>query len=251
MLLGLLVYHALEKRWLCPIRKAQSQMTTQSEQPAAIGWSSKVTTLVWIVSAAVLITFWTVWEQHAGAVALLIQKDVDRVLGGFEIPTTWFLALPSVFVLALWPLVNSWFNSAAGSRWKPQHKLIVGMLLAALCFCILAFALWLQSRPGASGQISGAWIAAAFVPLALAELLVPTTGFAIVSRLSPVQIGSAMMGVWFLNDALAGFMAGQLGAASYDVGMMVLMQVCVALCAFGALTLWAMRRVFDRALNQV
>jgi hypothetical protein len=70
------------------------------------------------------------YEQIGNTVALWTDVGVDRALGGFVIPMTWFQALNPLLVISMTPLLLlHWRRSAdQGRETSPARKMAIGAL---------------------------------------------------------------------------------------------------------------------------
>jgi len=235
MMIGLVFYLYKKNAWLRPKRLSRTE-TEATAVDSAAGFSVRHRALVWLLAAGLCIAFWVVYNQHSGLQALMIFGDVDRTLMGFEIPATWFQSLTSFFSFFLAPLLAAMLlkRAQAGRAVLPHQQLMVGFLFAAL-YCLLSLgAIW-ERDASAIAQASALWIVCAFLVLTIAELLIAPTGFTIASRLSPPRLAALLMGIWFLNDAVAGLVAGRVGALAYVIGDAALMTALAVFCVACAL----------------
>jgi proton-dependent oligopeptide transporter, POT family len=172
----------------------------------------------WRAIAAILILFvpvalfWGTYEQGGNTIVLWADANTDRVVGflGFEIPTTWFLALNPFMIFAFTPFVVAlWTRQAArGSEPSTITKMALGCFGVALSYLILAVAAW---RAGPD-RASWLWLFSYFVVVTIGELYLSPVGLSFVTKIAPARILSMMMGVWLATSFVGGFLAGWLGS---------------------------------------
>jgi POT family proton-dependent oligopeptide transporter len=129
------------------------------------------------------------------------------------------------FVVALWGR-----QAKKGTEPSTVAKMAIGCFLCALSYIVLAGAAFLT---GPTGHASWLWLAAYFVILTTGELYLSPIGLALVARVSPAQIVSMMMGVWFITSFAGNLLQGYLGSfwSSMDKTNFFLMIAAVAFVA--------------------
>ena len=64
--------------------------------------------------------FWAGFEQAGSSLSLYTDKYIDRTIGGFEIPTSWFQSVNPLFIVTLTPLFTMFWVSPIGKKlYKP------------------------------------------------------------------------------------------------------------------------------------
>ncbi len=63
---------------------------------------------------------------------------------------------------------------------------------------------------GTDQKINMMWLFSMYTVHTLGELCLSPIGLSMVARLSPVRLGSLLMGVWFMSNAMSNDMAGML-----------------------------------------
>ena len=155
------------------------------------------------------IVFWAGFEQAGGTFNLFAQENTDRVVGGFEIPTTWFQNINPIAIVTLAPLFSIlWFKLAA-KKMNPRTpvKFAMAMFMGAIAFFIMTQA---QNSADAGVLVSPMWLVVVYVLLTIGELMLSPIGLSMVTKLSPGSITSIMMGVWMASFALGNYLAATL-----------------------------------------
>ena len=153
--------------------------------------------------------FWAGFEQAGGTFNLFAQENTDRVVGGFEIPTTWFQNINPIAIVTLAPLFSIlWFKLAA-KKMNPRTpvKFAMAMFMGAIAFFIMTQA---QNSADAGVLVSPMWLVVVYVLLTIGELMLSPIGLSMVTKLSPGSITSIMMGVWMASLALGNYLAATL-----------------------------------------
>jgi len=154
-----------------------------------------------------VIAFWTGFEQAGGTMTLFADTKTERELLGITIPASLFQSInPSVIVL-LAPLFSILWTRMDQSRWALSDvaKQALGMIVLGLGFLVMAEA---QSLADLHGKVGPQWLAIVYVIHTIGELMLSPVGLSMVSRIAPVRLAALLMGVWFLANAAANYLAG-------------------------------------------
>jgi proton-dependent oligopeptide transporter, POT family len=155
------------------------------------------------------IAFWAIFFQIFLVANIFIDRNVDRVVFGHQIPPVAFMSLEPLFIFILSPLF------AMGWRKLHEKKLHIsrglqfalGLIVIACALQVLVFAIHLF--PG--GLINPHWVVLAYLLITIAELMLSPIGLSMVTQLAPPKLVGIMMGVWFLGLGYGGLLAGYLG----------------------------------------
>lgn len=180
--------------------------------------------------------------QLYGAALLFLENRVDRTVGGFTIPSPWFLSLFSgVTILSAPLLARLWLWLHSRNR-EPD---IIGKYALALALA-------------GAGLLIFAWSAAAAVPawglltfgiglIAVSEVMAWTSTYGLVYRLAPSRLTSAAMGGFYAGSfGIGGYLAGWLGQFMERLGADVyFLAIGIASVAFGVVAI-ALRGTLSR-----
>lgn len=155
------------------------------------------------------------YEQTGNTIALWADAGIDRHLGGFVIPMTWFQALNPLLVITLTPLlVAHWTRQARNGReLAAARKMGLGAFGVAVAFAMLAFV-----DAAAAGQASWIWLALFFLVLTTGELFILPTGLGLFARLAPRGHGATTIAAWFFASFGGNLLAGALGTLWSAIG---------------------------------
>lgn len=234
MVLGLVIYLA-GGRWLPPDTGPRPVARTVPT-PALADGELRRRVLVLLAIGLCVVLFRASYEQIGNTVALWTDSSVDRQLGDFTIPLTWFIALNPAVVILLTPLlVAHWTRQArAGRETAPARKMAFGALGLAGCYLLLA-----AVDAGSEGQVAWAWLALFFCLLTAAELFILPVGLGLFARLAPAGHGATTVAAWFFAAFGGNLLAGLLGTlwsglAPYSFFVLI---ACIAATAGGLLWL--------------
>jgi len=178
-----------------------------SSAPVPIAMS--VLKRVQIISALTLamMLFTVGFGQVEGALFLWAQDRTDRILFGFEIPSAWFVGLPSFLVLLLAP-VQLALLPRIRQRWSTPHLVGLGLVAVALAFVVLIPPAFL----GPDHRVSMLWLLSCMTLLVVGELLIGPLGLSLLVRLAPPRFVGVVMGIWYVAGAVGCWLAGEVGA---------------------------------------
>ncbi len=195
-----------------------------------------------------IVLFWAAFEQAGGLMNLYAEKRTDRMLGGFEVPTGWFQSLNPLFIVALAPLFSMlWLRLGRAGRNPPTPlKMTFGLVLTAIGFAAMIGAVFEQD---ATGKASMWWLVIAYLFHTMGELCISPVGLSMITRLAPLRLASLMMGVWFLINFFANWLAGIIGSFAESLGELAIFGgLTAALLLFAAL-LWLLSGTLVRWMH--
>tara|TARA_B100000989_G_C19532968_1_gene471268 strand:- start:4055 stop:5485 length:1431 start_codon:yes stop_codon:yes gene_type:complete len=173
-----------------------------------------------LILIAFSIGFWVLYQQAPMTVNLFTERNVDRHLFGFTIPTVWFQALNPFFIIIATPFMNYLWSSTARSRFviPTSLKFTAGILLMGLGFLVLVWASKLASN---NGFVSGWWVVLSYGLQSVGELALSPIGLSMMTAMAPPRMSGMMVGTWFLasaaSNAIAGVVAKIAGLPSTDI----------------------------------
>ena len=157
-----------------------------------------------------VVVFRIAYEQVGNTLPLWIEH-VDRSVGAFVIPMTWFQSLNPLLVVLLTPLfVARWVRHAReGHELSSIRKMSVGAGGVALAYLLLAaVAAWSGGGVVAQGWI---WLIVFFVVMTAGELYILPIGLGLFGRLAPTGFAATTIALWFLAAFFGNLLAGAFG----------------------------------------
>ena len=186
-----------------------------------------------------VVLFWASFEQAGGLMTLYAAKKTNRFLTAtYEIPAGYFQSVNSIFIILLAPIFAAIWSQLGRSGRNPAApvKMIFGLLLTALGFVCMVGAVYDQR---AHGKASMLWLVGAYFFQTMGELCISPVGLSVVTKLAPLRLASVMMGVWFLINFVANWLAGQVGALAETLGDLTIFGGITGVLVVFALILWA------------
>jgi POT family proton-dependent oligopeptide transporter len=202
-----------------------------------------------IIAALIVVMVTTVFQsviyyQNSDAGLVWIDRHVDLDFLGFHVPVAWFNSIdPAASIVFVPPLFALWrWQAARGKEPGELGKIAVGVWMAAFANLLLVMAALAGER---------ASVLAPFVYdvlLGIAFLYYWPTLLALVSRASPPQIKSTMMGVVMLSLFVANNIVGWVGGLYEKMTPAAFWGLNVAIGVAGGLVLLALGRPLERLL---
>ncbi|RPD38791.1 peptide MFS transporter [Chitinophaga barathri] len=144
-------------------------------------------------------------------IGFLVKGQSSIFLG--EVPASTFQSLNSIFVVVFAPVFAAlWLKLG---RYEPSSptKMAIGLMMLAVGYLVIAFGV----RDVAPGiKVTMMYLIGMYALHTWGELCLSPIGLALVNKLAPVKFASLLMAVWFLANAIANKLAGELSALYPD-----------------------------------
>ena len=161
--------------------------------------------------------FWAGFEQAGSSLSLYTDKYIDRSIGSFEIPTSWFQSVNPLFIVTLAPLFTLFWASPIGRRLTTPVKMGIGMIILGAGFLFMIGAVAERSANGDVDDVNNKaalmWLIMTYLLHTIGELCISPVGLSVVTKLSPPKLASVLMAVWMLSSFFANIVGGYI--ASY------------------------------------
>jgi len=162
---------------------------------------------LWVVLVLFVFTvmFWTFFELAGSAITLFTERNVNRSLFGYEIPTSSFQAVNPFFIILLAPFL-SWLWEKYKSASSP-FKFAIALMQLGLGFGVLVLG---AKFAGPDGLAPLSFLVFAYLLHTTGELCLSPIGLSLVTKLSPPKIVAFVMGVWLMSTSFAGIIGAQI-----------------------------------------
>ncbi|MBV8636030.1 MAG: peptide MFS transporter [Burkholderiaceae bacterium] len=185
-----------------------------------------------------IVLFWASFEQAGGLMNLYAFQKTNRFLTStYEVPAGLFQIINPIFIICLAPVfagIWGWLNGHGKNPATPV-KMIFGLLLTAVGFLFMIGAVFDQQ---AHGKASMMWLVMAYLFHTMGELCISPVGLSMVTKLSPPRLASVMMGVWFLINFVANWLAGKVGSMADSLGELTIFGGLAVVLAVFSVVLW-------------
>jgi POT family proton-dependent oligopeptide transporter len=195
----------------------------------------------------IAIIFWGAYEQAGGLMNLFTKESVNRTIGSFMVPTSWFQSLHAFYVILIGiPVAFLW--NLLRKKGKPSStvfKMGIGTIITGLGFIFLAKAAY-DASTLTSGQASMLWILAAYLLHVVGELSISPIILNFITKLAPLKYSAMMMGLYFCASGFGNKLAGVVGGAAFEGSspLAIFMGITIFCVLFGLLII-----VFVKKLN--
>jgi POT family proton-dependent oligopeptide transporter len=243
MLLGLVVYIRGGK-YLPDQVRAVKQNLLRTAPRASAGTYRSTFILLFAVGLAVTV-FRGAYEQYGNTLALWTDVGVDRAIGHWSIPMTWFPSLDPLLVIMMTPLLLAhWRRRAqAGSPGSSMRKMALGALIVAAAYLLLTTATFAAG----TGRASWLWLVLFFVVFTFGELYILPTGLGLFARLAPIGYGATTVAAWFFVISIGTLSAGIVGTLWSHVSHAGFFGILAGISAIAA----AMLLALDPAIRRI
>ncbi len=224
MLLGQVIFNSMAAKFLGNVglspaaTKATGESTESADRPVTPEDKQRMTVI--FILTAFVIFFWAGFEQAGSSLSLYTDKFIDRSVGGFIIPTSWFQSVNPLFIVALAPLFSIFWTSSLGKKLTTPVKMGLGMILLGIGFFFMLGAV--AERGGdvqdESIKASLIWLIMTYLIHTIGELCLSPVGLSVVTKLAHPKFASLMMGVWMLSTFIANIVGGYLASYVESLG---------------------------------
>ena len=165
--------------------------------------------IVIYIIAFFVIFFWSAFEQAGASLTLFADQQTDRTIFGWEMPASYFQSVNPLAIIIFAPLFAVLWGYLGKRNMEPASpvKQAVGLFLLAIGYFIIAVGV---SGVEGSTKTSMFWLLSMYLVHTLGELCLSPIGLSMVARLAPLRLGSLLMGIWFMSNAMANDFAGML-----------------------------------------
>ncbi len=163
------------------------------------------------IIAFFVIFFWSAFEQAGASLTVFADKNIDRFIGSYEVPASYFQSVNAALIVIFAPLF-AWLWSKLGKRnMEPASpvKQAIGLFLLSMSYLVIAFGV---KGVDAATKVSMLWLISLYMVQTFGELCLSPIGLSMVNKLAPIRLSSLLMGVWFLSSATANKFGGDLSA---------------------------------------
>ena len=148
--------------------------------------------------------FWSGFEQAGSSMNLFAQDYTNRVVFGWEVPTSWLQSVNPVFIILLAPVMGMLWVKLGVHNPSIPVKFGMGLALLGVGFLVLAWgAQFIEA-----GKVSPMWLVTTYFFHTVGELCLSPIGLSSITKLAPQRLVSQMMGTWFVGAALGNLIAG-------------------------------------------
>jgi POT family proton-dependent oligopeptide transporter len=198
ILLGLFIF--------ITISMIQAGMKADRENNQAI-WKDRMIALV--IFMVINIAFWACFEQAGTSLTLFADRNVDRMIMGWEMPASMTQFFNPAFIIIFGSIFSvMWVKlSNIGKNPSIPMKFALGILQLGLGFLVTQIGLQFVNE---AYQVPLLTLVFLYLLHTTGELFLSPIGLSMVTKLSPKNIAATAMGAWFLSFAIANYLGGKI-----------------------------------------
>lgn len=153
------------------------------------------------------LVFWTLYQLLPMGLTLFIDRNVDRHIGNFLIPTQWYQNINTFIIIVGGPSLAYLFQKMRDRGWmiSVPIQFCAALVLIGLSLVILPVGIQLSNAQGLTGA---SWIVGSFVFQSIGELFISPIGYSMIGYLAPPRLQGLMMGTWMMITGVAATMSG-------------------------------------------
>ncbi len=162
-----------------------------------------------LLLTAFSVVFWAFFEQAGSSLNLFADRNVDKVILGWELPATLMQSINPIFIVLFGaPIAWLWF-SLGRRHMSPSTplKFGLGIIQLGMGFAALYYGASISQEDGIVGL---SWLVLGYLLHTTGELFISPVGLSMMSKLAPAKMGAMMMGVWYLSSSFAQYAAGMI-----------------------------------------
>jgi POT family proton-dependent oligopeptide transporter len=167
--------------------------------------------VIFIISFFVIF-FWAAYEQAGVSLTFFAEQQTNRTigwLGNYTFPASFFQMVSAIVIIVFAPMFAWLWTRLGRKNMEPSSplKMSIGLMILALGYVVMAIG---GSIAQTGVKVSPMWLVTAYSFHTFGELCLSPIGLSVVTKLAPAKFMSLLMGVWFLANAAANWLAGQL-----------------------------------------
>lgn len=179
---------------------------------------------------------------------LFAERLTNRVLLGWEVPTSWLQSVSALFIILLAPVIGAlWLWLGARNPSTPV-KFAGGLVLLGSGFFVIA---WGSTFTANGNLVSPMWLVVTYFLHTVGELCLSPVGLSSITKLAPRHLVGQMMGTWFMGSALGNLIAGQSAGLVESMPLPRLFGTVALVTAGAGLLLWMCSRPLRRMIGPV
>ncbi len=220
MIIGVITFYiGKDKNLVTPDGKAVGMVPTKKNKnhpdyvkDAPLTKIEKERIAVIFIISFFVIFFWAAYEQAGVSLTFFAESQTNRVvgwLGNYIVPASFFQSVNPIIIFIFAPLF-AWLWTKLGEKNREPSsplKMAIGLMVLALGYVVMVIGGGIAQT---GIKVSPMWLILAYSFHTFGELCLSPIGLSVVTKLSPARFMSMLMGVWFLANAAADWLAGQL-----------------------------------------
>lgn len=247
MVIGLSILMSCPRIDLQPVVQQVEQVTAVDEMRSTgdvIDDGQKRRLAVIAMLCLAVLFFMISFGQSGGLVNLYCNRWADRLVGGWRIPSAFFLSLNPIFGLMLAPALSIFWLRGGRKPAFASQKMAMGLGSVALAFMLLWFVTPsnIMEEPGTCHSL---WLAPFYFLLTVGEMCILPVLWSSISWLSPRPWVSSLMAMGLFAMGMGGYIAGQIGSWVDSVGPAFIFGGLAGISSMMSLALWKLSPLLE------
>ncbi|MFD7629365.1 peptide MFS transporter [Streptomyces sp. NPDC059851] len=219
------------------------------DKDLSAGEQTRMNAYIWFFVAAAV--FWMIYDQGGSTLSLFGDKNSERSLFGWEVPTVVFQSLNPLFVVALAPVFAAAWVALARRNREPSTIVKFSVALVIVGASFFVFAVPLSQVAGDDTKVTMWWLVLIFLMHTLAELCLSPVGLSVTTKMAPQKYSSQMMGVWFLAVTAGDCITGLLGLAEVKLDGVGVIVFQAAAAVLAGIAIYMYRKKVNALMGDV
>lgn len=156
------------------------------------------------------VLFWSIQEQGSNVLGVFAQEKTQLDLSvygiNFVIPAGWFQSINPFFIVLFAPLISLLWQKLGKYNPSTPLKFVIGLIFAGISFIVMMIAMQVQH----TDLMNPMWLIFSFFLCVIGELCLSPTGSSVSVKLAPTAFSAQMLSLWYLTNATAQGINGQL-----------------------------------------
>ncbi|MGB1267864.1 MAG: peptide MFS transporter [Schleiferiaceae bacterium] len=190
------------------------QLISAGAKEGAI-WRDRMIALT--IMMVINIIFWAAFEQAGTSLTLFADGNVNRMIGGWEMPPAMTQFFNPFFIITFGSLFSwMWIKlDAIGKNPSIPMKFSYGILQLGAGFLVTMVGMQFANE---AFQVPLLTLVFLYMLHTTGELFLSPIGLSMVTKLAPKNIAGTAMGGWFLSFAMANYLAGAIATLTGGEG---------------------------------
>jgi proton-dependent oligopeptide transporter, POT family len=155
------------------------------------------------------VVFWACFEQAGSSLTLFADRNVDRMILGYEMPASQTQFFNPAFIILFGSVFSVMWIKLDEKKINPNIPMKFGLGILQLGLGYLVLRLGAQMA-GVDAQVPLLILALMYLLHTTGELFLSPIGLSMVTKLAPARMTGQVMGAWFLSFAFANSAAAAL-----------------------------------------
>jgi POT family proton-dependent oligopeptide transporter len=235
------------------LEKAATKRASIEAKKTALTTEEKHSVYAIFALSFFVILFWAGFEQAGSSLTLYTNDFINRDIGGFVVPTSWFQSINPFLCVLLGPLFAMlWVRLSKRPKGDipTTTKMGYGLIILGIGFALMVgAALERGGSADAAVKANILWLLGAYTLHTVGEMFLSPVGLSMVSKLAPKQIAALMMGVWLTATGLGNYLAGMAAALVEAWGALQVFGFVAAVTIAGGILLCFLTPLFYKVMT--